>query len=272
MKTRIIVAAIFIPIILAVLLFLPPVYLTGLVALMTGFIAYELLRAIGTAVHKRSCLYAVLSAIIVPILVYMQVDRIYFYVVLYLLCALMFIEAVLAYGRKNSIKFSDILSVVFSGFLIPCALSCLIRLKMHDLGKYLVLMPFLCTFVSDSGAYFAGVFLGKHKGIFKVSPNKSVEGCIGSMLSLLVGMLIYGLILKFAVKQVDVNLAVLMLQAVIGNIMTQLGDLSFSLIKREHGIKDYGNLIPGHGGMLDRFDSMIFAAPAIYILVTIPVF
>lgn len=268
MKTRIIVAAIFIPIILAVLLFLPPVYLAGCVMLMTGFIAYELIKATGVASCKRNYIYAILSAILIPLLVYLEADRIYFHVVLYLLGAVMFIEAVLSYGKEKAIKFSDILTVLFGGFVIPCALSCLVILKMEELGKFYVLLPFLCTFVSDSGAYFAGVFLGKHKGIFKVSPNKSAEGCIGSVLSLVLGMLIYGLILRFGFKM-DVNFAVLMLYAVIGNVMTQLGDLAFSLIKREHGIKDYGNLIPGHGGMLDRFDSMIFAAPVIYILVTL---
>lgn len=268
MKTRIVVAAVFIPIILAVLLFLPPVYLACCAVLMTGFIAYELIKATGAASCKRNYLYAILSACLIPLLVYLEADRIYFHIVLYVLAAVMFIEAVLAYGKEKAIKFSDILTVIFAGFIIPCALSCLVILKMKDNGHLYVLLPFLCTFVSDSGAYFAGVFLGKHKGIFKVSSNKSAEGCIGSVLSLVIGMLIYGLVLRFAMK-IEVNFAVLMLYAVVGNIMTQLGDLAFSLIKREHGIKDYGNLIPGHGGMLDRFDSMIFAAPVIYILVTL---
>ena len=268
MKTRIIVAAIFIPILLAVLLFLPPVYLTGVVMVMTGFIAYELLRATGAATFGRMYVYAVIPAVSVPLMAYLGLDGIYFQLVIYVLAVLMFIEAVLAYGKEKPVKFGEILTVLFAGFVIPCALSCLVRLKMGEPGRYLVLLPFICTFVSDSGAYFAGVFLGKHKGIFRVSPNKSLEGCIGSALSLVVGMMIYGLILRFAVK-LDVDFLRLLVYAVVGNIMTQLGDLAFSLIKREHGIKDYGNLIPGHGGMLDRFDSMIFAAPAVYILVTL---
>lgn len=272
MKTRIIVAVICIPFILALLLWLPPVFLTGFAMIMTGFIAYELIKATGADSCKRNYIYAILSAVIIPLLVYLKAERIYFHVVLYILAAVMFIEAVLAYGKEKPVKFFDILTVLFGGFVIPCALSCLVILKMKELGHLYVLLPFLCTFVSDSGAYFAGVFLGKHKGIFKVSPNKSAEGCVGSVLSLVIGMLIYGLVLRFALK-IEVNFAVLMLYAVVGNVMTQLGDLAFSLIKREHGIKDYGNLIPGHGGMLDRFDSMIFAAPVIYILVTlIPAF
>ncbi len=268
MKTRIIVAVICIPFILALLLWLPPVFLTGFAMIMTSFIAFELIKATGADSCKRNYIYAILSAVIIPLLVYLEADRIYFHVVLYVLGAVMFIEAVLAYGKEKTIKFSDILTVLFGGFVIPCALSCLVILKMKELGHLYVLFPFLCTFVSDSGAYFAGVFLGKHKGILKVSPNKSAEGCVGSVLSLVIGMLVYGTVLRFALN-IEVNFAVLMLYALVGNIMTQLGDLAFSLIKREHGIKDYGNLIPGHGGMLDRFDSMIFAAPVIYILVTL---
>jgi len=242
--------------------------MTGFVALMTGFIAYELIRASGADSCKRNFIYGIISAVLVPVMVYLELDRIYFHVVLYLLCAAMFAEAVFAYGREKSIKFFDILTVIFGGYLIPCALSCLVNLKMRELGHLYVLLPFLCTFVSDSGAYFAGVFLGKHRGIVKVSPNKSAEGFVGSIVSLIIGMIIYGLVLRYALN-IPVSFTILLLYAIIGNVMTQLGDLAFSLIKREHGIKDYGNLIPGHGGMLDRFDSMIFAAPVIYILVTL---
>jgi phosphatidate cytidylyltransferase len=268
MKTRIIVAAIGIPLLLAVLLFLPPVFLAGLVTVMNGFIAYELLRATGAAVFPRFYICAVISAAAVTLLAYLKADGIYFQLVLYLLTVLMFIEAVLAYGKEKAVKLSDVLTVLFAGFAIPLALSCLIRLKMGDPGRCLVMLPFICTMVSDSGAYFTGVYLGKHKGVLKVSPNKSLEGFIGSLASLIVGMMIYGLILRFAVK-LDVNFGLLLIYAVVGNLMTQLGDLAFSFIKRENGIKDYGNLIPGHGGMLDRFDSMIFAAPVIYIMVTL---
>ena len=111
-----------------------------------------------------------------------------------------------------------------------------------------------------------GVLLGKHKGVTKVSPNKSAEGFVGGMLAGVLFMMAYGLVLRHAFE-LDVNMARLALYGFVGSVVTMLGDLSFSLIKRQHGVKDYGSLTPGHGGMMDRFDSTVFAAPAILFLV-----
>ena len=182
-----------------------------------------------------------------------------------LMCAL-FLTAIRLYGRGKDIKFEQVMVCLFGGLMIPICLSCLVRLKGMENGKYLVLLPVICAFLTDAGAYFAGVFLGKHRGITKVSPNKSLEGYIGGLLSGPVFLLLYGLILeRFA--HISVSYPLLALYGLAGSAVTELGDLSFSLIKREYGVKDYGNLLPGHGGMLDRFDSMIFAAPTILLLV-----
>ena len=123
-----------------------------------------------------------------------------------------------------------------------------------------------------AGAYFAGVFLGKHRGITKVSPNKSLEGYIGGIVSGGIILLVYGLLLQnFA--HLAVSMPRMVVYGLLGSAITELGDLSFSLVKRQYGIKDYGTLLPGHGGMLDRFDSMTFAAPLLLLLVqVIPAF
>jgi phosphatidate cytidylyltransferase len=122
--------------------------------------------------------------------------------------------------------------------------------------------------LTDAGAYFVGVFYGKHRGITQVSPNKSREGYVGGVLSGALFLLMYGLILQnFA--HLSVSLPAMAVYGLLGSGVTELGDLSFSFIKRQYGIKDYGDLLPGHGGMLDRFDSMIFAAPMLLILVEI---
>jgi len=136
---------------------------------------------------------------------------------------------------------------------------------MQDNGKYLVLLPIISAFLTDSGAYFVGMFFGKHRGITKVSPNKSLEGYIGGIVAGAVFMLLYGVVLQKFVG-LSVALPLMAVYGLFGSAVTELGDLSFSLIKRQYGVKDYGNLLPGHGGMLDRFDSMIFAAPALWVM------
>ena len=108
----------------------------------------------------------------------------------------------------------------------------------------------------------------KRQGITRVSPNKSLEGYAGGILFGGLFMLLYGAILH-QFGGIEVNFPLMVVYGLVGSAITELGDLSFSLIKRQYGIKDYGNVIPGHGGMLDRFDSMTFAAPALWLMVTL---
>lgn len=158
--------------------------------------------------------------------------------------------------------------VCSAGIVIPAFLSTLVLLKGMESGRYLVLLPVISAFLTDAGAYFVGVFFGKHKGITRVSPNKSLEGYAGGILFGGLFMLLYGAILH-QFGGIEVNFPLMVVYGLVGSAITELGDLSFSLIKRQYGIKDYGNVIPGHGGMLDRFDSMTFAAPALWLMVTL---
>jgi len=152
---------------------------------------------------------------------------------------------------------------------IPLALSCLYWLRTFvfegEYGQWLVLFPIVVTFLTDSGAYFVGKGIGKHKPFPNISPNKTVAGCVGGIIIGTVGVVTYGLITSYF-SSLIFTIPILIIYGAIGSVMTELGDLSFSLLKRKLGIKDYGNLIPGHGGMLDRFDSMIFSAPTMLLL------
>ena len=180
----------------------------------------------------------------------------------------LFFVAILRYDEEKPLGLEQVMVCMFGGLLIPMFLSSLVVLRGMEHGRWLVLLPVICAFLTDAGAYFAGVFLGRHRGITRVSPNKSLEGYIGGILSGAVFLLLYGLVLRrFA--GLTVSLPILALYGLLGSAITELGDLSFSLIKRQYGIKDYGHLLPGHGGMLDRFDSMTFAAPMLLLLVEI---
>lgn len=272
MKTRIIVAAVGLPLLLVVLIVLKPVFLTVLLAAMLIIAAAELFRAAGGAPNRRVLIVTMAFAALTPFAVYFGLGQVGFFAIFMPLMAYNFAEAIAAFGKEKKIKFEDILVSLFAGALIPWLLCCMLSLKMMEKGAYYVVMVCVITMISDSGGYFAGYFLGKHKVTPHVSPNKTLEGFIGSFLSAIAGLMLFGLIAGL-IGKFSVNYLYLLIYAVCGNIFTQLGDLSFSLIKRQYGIKDYGNLLPGHGGILDRFDSMIFTAPVVYILIMlIPAF
>ena len=130
-------------------------------------------------------------------------------------------------------------------------------------GKYAYLLIFIGAWATDTGAYFVGVLFGKHKLIPAVSPKKTVEGALGGILGCVLGFFIYGLILD-KIFYVDVNYLPLLVLAVPVAIVSQIGDLIASYLKRENSIKDFGFVFPGHGGVMDRFDSIIAVAPVIY--------
>ena len=133
-------------------------------------------------------------------------------------------------------------------------------------GIYLVWLIFISSWICDTCAYFVGVTLGKHKMAPVLSPKKSIEGAIGGIVgSMLVGALFAGIFLLPVTGEVSVLWLVAMISGV-GAVISQVGDLAASAIKRNHEIKDYGKLIPGHGGVMDRFDSVLFTAPIIYYL------
>ena len=144
-------------------------------------------------------------------------------------------------------------------------LSSLVRLGLNDPKAPYLLLPFVITWMSDSGAFFVGRSLGKTKLAPALSPHKTVEGCIGGFVCAIAAAMLYGLILHWCGYRVQIG--ILAIYGFFGSLAGQTGDLAFSAVKREHGVKDYSNLLPGHGGMLDRFDSTIFTAPMLELLV-----
>lgn len=268
MVTRIIVSLVLAPLFLAVLLFAPMPVLTVMLSGILALASFELLRATGSGKREYIRIFTALSAAFVPVCYWQGVESWGIKLVLMALLCTLFLAAVLAYDKENHIRAEDILFCLFGGMLYPVMMSSLLQLRIMEKGRFLVMLPIVAAFLTDIGAYFFGMFLGKHRGITKVSPNKSVEGFVGGALSGVVFMVLYGLLLKYGFA-FEVNMQRLAFYGLIGSFVTMLGDLSFSLIKRQYGIKDYGSMLPGHGGMLDRFDSMSFAAPAMWLLVTL---
>jgi len=265
MINRIIVAVICIPILFIVLFFLPPYVFAGVVALICAISAYELLHSIGTGRNERLNIYAVFAAALIPVGAYFEITEYVFLAVILILMVLTFIEALTVFRRKKPITFAQILVTLFGGAVIPLMLSTLVNMRNMPEGRLIVLLPVISAFITDAGAYFAGVLFGKRKAFPLISPNKTVEGYIGGMLIGTLSVIVYGIVLVFATQHY-IHFWALILYGIVGAAFTQLGDLAFSMVKREYDFKDYGRLLPGHGGILDRFDSMVFAAPVMYLL------
>lgn len=165
----------------------------------------------------------------------------------------------------------DVAITVFSLLYIPFMFSFMKLILMMEDGRFYIWLVFLGAFASDTFAYLIGKKFGKNKLCPDISPNKTVEGSIGGIFGVIIS---YILLTYFGntVLGLDLNYLYMVIAGVIAGIAGQFGDLSASAIKRYCGVKDFGNLIPGHGGILDRFDSILFVAPVIYMFLKVYVF
>jgi phosphatidate cytidylyltransferase len=225
----------------------------------------ELLHNTGLVRHSRMLVYTMVAAFLVPLWCYYGcrypaalAGILVFYVAL-------FSELLLA---QTKIPFSEAALCMTAGLIIPYLFAALVRMVMMCHGRYFILLPFAAAFLSDIGAYFVGVTMGKHKLCPVISPKKTVEGFVGGVVTAVLGMLLFAfLVQRFCGLQVNYPLA--LVYGLFGAVAGVMGDLSMSVIKRQAGIKDYGRLIPGHGGILDRFDSVMITAPLTEVLVLI---
>lgn len=159
----------------------------------------------------------------------------------------------------------QIMTVFFGLFYVSVMLSYIYQTRMIEGEAFLVGLVFLCSWGCDTCAYCVGMLIGKHKMAPKLSPKKSVEGGIGGVLGAALLGALYAVVVNKCLGA-DANVLNYAIICGVGGIISQVGDLAASAIKRNHDIKDYGTLIPGHGGILDRFDSVIITAPIIYYL------
>ncbi|MFQ9514981.1 MAG: phosphatidate cytidylyltransferase [Eubacterium sp.] len=158
-----------------------------------------------------------------------------------------------------------IMCMLYAGVM----LSYLYSVREGNNGAYTVWLIFLCSWGSDTCAYVAGVALGKHKMAPVLSPKKSIEGAVGGVIGAAALGAIYAAVFTDKIQMSINPLIAFAVICAVGALISMVGDLAASAIKRNHNIKDYGKLIPGHGGIMDRFDSVIYVAPIIWILLQI---
>lgn len=265
MKTRIIAAAVLIPVLLLILFVFDKLVAAIVFAVLLALGAYELLYRTGLVVRKRMVVYSAVAAAMMSVWSFFGAVNAVAMLGLAVFMALLFMEMMLDHVK---VPVETVSLCLLGGFVLPYMLTGIIRILMDVQGRFFVAIPFIIAFSSDAGAYFAGLRFGRHKLAPVVSPNKTIEGMLGGLLASTLAMLIYALVLGLVFK-FRVFYGFSLIYGMVGSIVGVMGDLMFSVIKRQTGIKDYGNLIPGHGGFLDRFDSLVMVVPVVEALLVI---
>lgn len=269
MVKRVLVAVVFTPVILIILYVLPPMATAIGLAVVCAIATYEALVSTDFLKHFRVAGYSISLSAAIPLWVFFGSNPKHFLPALYLYVVLLFCEAIASRKQLGLVRMGG---AFFLALFIPCFLSSLVRLHRVDHWEFYVILPFTIAFQSDAFALFTGMAFGKHKLAPELSPKKTVEGAVGGLVGATASAMAAGLVFQLFFHLEGVQYGVLALYGVLGSVASQLGDLSFSCIKREYGIKDFGNILPGHGGILDRFDSIIFCAPFVeFLLYFLPV-
>ena len=261
MKSRILVAVVGIPALLYVVLAAPSIVMLAALCVLAGIGAMELQRCVSGVKRSELAGMGIVTAVFTVAWYYERPAHV---TMLFLLEALIFFGHAIFKGGE--VKFNQIMAGLFGSIAIGYSFSAFLRLNASGLPRAYLLLPFILSFACDTFAFFAGLTLGKHKLAPKVSPKKTVEGSVGG----LVGNVLCGLLFVWVMDRFFggslIGYGPMAALALVCGVVAQIGDLSFSLIKREFGIKDYGHLVLAHGGVLDRFDSVLFVAPVFEII------
>ncbi len=264
MLKRIITAVLAITAFIPICIFSQTIAFPMAMAFLSAVAVFEMIKCIGQKRIVLGCV-SILIGFASPVLARTFGDTVTY---MRLFCAaaffyllFVFSSSVFSHG-KYDVKDA---SVTFAAiFYVVGSFTSIVLLRDSRYGYALYLLAFIGPWISDSAAYFCGRAFGKHKLIPDVSPKKTIEGSVGAVIFTGIGFAVYGLVIsKFFFKSFSPSYFLLVLMGALASAVSQIGDLIASLIKRKYGIKDYGKLFPGHGGVMDRFDSVLATAPII---------
>ncbi len=240
-----------------------PILLNLFISAIAAFAINELFLVMGIS---KKFIITLPSLVFVPIFVLfkdtMGSEIIWYVYTLWMLSTMLF---------DLKVELRDVFVTYAMSVMISTCLSKIIELRDFggEYGSFFVLLGLSAAWISDTGAYFFGKLLGKHKLCPKISPKKTIEGLVGGITTCTVSLILISMAFNsflFPSKH-QINYLVIIFLGITGSLVATLGDLCFSVIKRKCNVKDFGNIMPGHGGILDRFDSVIFAVPYVYVLV-----
>lgn len=243
-----------------------------IMAAVAGICVYEMLKVFGV---KNVPFFVLCEAAGVCTVLYADYKSKLNLPLFPVLTGLVLLGLILMVTDHKRLRFEQVVCALFSSVMIPAALSCVVLLRdvyvawpglfgQQD-GVFFILFAFFCSWVTDGFALFAGKALGKHKLAPNISPNKTVEGAVGGVLGnlLMCGLLWLVFKTKFNLSE-HINIWWVLISAAALSVISMFGDLAASTIKRHSGVKDFGNILPGHGGAMDRFDSSVFVFSALY--------
>ena len=270
MKTRLITAFLGLALMMP-LLFLSKTWIFVAAASLMAFIGMlEMMRCLG--VHRNIAatwpLYGMAVGLPIAARLLGRINS-FGSLTLYVLMAYFFYLMALTVFSHKGLHFAQSAEIFATGTYVSLIFSSIVMLRDAEDGQYLYLLVFLAAWITDSFAYFSGRLFVRHKLIPAVSPKKTVEGAIGGVVFCVIACLGFGLFTAI-VWDAEPNYLGLGISGVILSVCAQIGDLIASLIKREHGIKDYGKLFPGHGGVMDRFDSVAAVAVVLLLISALP--
>lgn len=282
MKQRLITAAVLLCILVPVLLTSGTMIFPIVAAFFCTAAVFEMLRCLGT--HKNLAIaipsYCLSIGLPLGLLLFFKGENginmpilnignalSYLLLVFGILVFYFFLMVAAAVFGRRSYSFNDVTSSFAMVFYITLAFIAIPMVRYSEGGEYYYLLCFLGPWISDSFAYFVGYFFGKHKLIPEISPKKTVEGAVGGLIGCSACYVLFGVVVNLVSGRTP-NLIVLAVLGIIISVVSQLGDLIASLIKRDRGVKDYSNIFPGHGGVMDRFDSAIAVMPVMYLLMS----
>lgn len=271
MKQRLLTAVVGISLGIAVLCLNNTIIFPIFVAFVAVMSVYEVLNVCGCKkypVHFGMCL---LFAAVIPMLTWFpQIGMIWRMFAASVIVFFMFAGYV---ADHKKLPFDKLAVMVTVTCLVTLSITCLVSLKNMSTvhGICYVVMALMAAWIPDAGAYFVGTACGKHKLCPDISPKKTVEGAVGGLIVTAAVFVLYGMGYKYVMHtfkgiDFDVNYLALGVIMLIAAVISMVGDLSASLLKREYNIKDYGKILPGHGGVVDRFDSVYFVLPYIMLV------
>lgn len=282
MKQRLITAGVLLCVLAVVLLVSGTVAFPFIAAAFCAVAVFEMQRCLGTLKKSQISIPSMALSILLPLgtLLVGEIEggliktapvnarAMYLLAFAGVFVLYMFVLFAAAIFSRRSLNFNEVAAAYLTTFYITLAFTAIPLIRFGANGQYYYLLCFLGPWITDSFAYFTGVFFGRHKLIPEISPKKTIEGSLGGIVFCVASFLVFGIVIEQMTGNKP-NFLVLGALGLLVAVVAQLGDLVASLIKREHDVKDYSHIFPGHGGVLDRFDSVIATAPLLLLTCTL---